>query len=336
MYWCLIFVFKEHGSIYLSLHTAYTLNWVSRASMRILKKEAKLSSRYSIELFLESSYLDLSRSYSGLCDYMTSRIWNSSWRTPSNNFGRSVNTIVYLWNTSIQMVEGVPDTNRKCFKLWARCKIGAIAYLCTSYFLFTFENVTFHFRKKSSVTLSPINFNLKFIWGTNKRSSRSEMSNGHYFKAYTTLNYGNSLNSTTCCSGVGNQHWQWIHGGVFIAFKRGLLCTETPELDTNCEIVWCKLNIIGCRTLYLGSFYSFCISITNKFFSTAHYTIKLWKMFSRQNTLVSPLQITWIGVSMAQKSLPKQLRHLVSFAGIWLLHLGVQRKLHTKLWFSLN
>ena len=45
------------------------------------------------------------------------------------------------------------------------------------------------------------------------------------------------------------------HGGVFIAFKRDLLCTETPELDTNCEIVWCKFNIIGCRTLYLGSFY---------------------------------------------------------------------------------
>ena len=60
-------------------------------------------------------------------------------------------------------------------------------------------------------------------------------------------------------------------------------------------------------------------------------------MFSRQNTLVSPLQITWIGVSMSLKSLPKQLRHLVSFAGIWLLHLGVHfRKFHTKLWFGLN
>ena len=43
-----------------------------------------------------------------------------------------------------------------------------------------------------------------------------------------------------------------------------------------------------------------------------------------------------IGVSMSQKSLPKQLRHLVSFAGAWLLHLGVLRKLHTKLWFGLN
>ena len=48
-------------------------------------------------------------------------------------------------------------------------------------------------------------------------------------------------------------------------------------------------------------------------------------MFSRQNTLVSPLLITWIGVSMSHKSLPKQLRHLVSFAGTWLLHLGVLR-----------
>ena len=45
------------------------------------------------------------------------------------------------------------------------------------------------------------------------------------------------------------------HGGVFIAFRRDLLFTETPELDTDCEIIWCKLNIIGCRTLYLGSFY---------------------------------------------------------------------------------
>ena len=59
-------------------------------------------------------------------------------------------------------------------------------------------------------------------------------------------------------------------------------------------------------------------------------------LFSRQKTLASPLQITWIWVSMSLKSLPKQLRHLVSFAGIWLLHLGVQRKLHTKLWFGLN
>ena len=50
---------------------------------------------------------------------------------------------------------------------------------------------------------------------------------------------------------VGDSHG----GGFFIAFRRDLLCTESPELDANCEIIWCKLNIIGCRTLYLGPFY---------------------------------------------------------------------------------
>ena len=32
----------------------------------------------------------------------------------------------------------------------------------------------------------------------------------------------------------------------------------------------------------------------------------------------------------------KATKTLGFFAGIWLLHLGVQRKLHTKLWFGLN
>ena len=59
-------------------------------------------------------------------------------------------------------------------------------------------------------------------------------------------------------------------------------------------------------------------------------------MFSRQNTLVSPLQITWVGVSMSRRSLPWRLRHLVSFAGIWLLRLGVQGRLHAGLWFGLG
>ena len=71
-------------------------------------------------------------------------------------------------------------------------------------------------------------------------------------------------------------------------------------------------------------------------FDYSPYTTKLWKKFSRQNTLVSPSLITEIGVSTSQKYLPKQPRHLVSFAVTWLMHLGVLRKLHTKLWFGLN
>ena len=45
------------------------------------------------------------------------------------------------------------------------------------------------------------------------------------------------------------------HGGVFIAYKRDLLCVATPELNTDCEITWCKLQVIGTKTLYLSSFY---------------------------------------------------------------------------------
>ena len=52
----------------------------------------------------------------------------------------------------------------------------------------------------------------------------------------------------------------------------------------------------------------------------------------------SILQIPWIyylsqlgkGVKMFLKFLVKQQRHLVFFGAIWLLHLGIQRKLHTK------
>ena len=43
------------------------------------------------------------------------------------------------------------------------------------------------------------------------------------------------------------------HGGVFIAFMRDLLCTETPELDADFEIIWCELNIMGCRTVFILS-----------------------------------------------------------------------------------
>ena len=44
------------------------------------------------------------------------------------------------------------------------------------------------------------------------------------------------------------------HGGVFVCFK-DLICTEATELEKECELVWVKLQITGCKTLYLGSFY---------------------------------------------------------------------------------
>ena len=103
--------------------------------------------------------------------------------------------------------------------------------------------------------------------------------------------------------------------------------TSLGQWEANWQM---KFNVAKCHSMRVTQHQH------HNFSSTTHYIIKLWKMFSQQNTLVSPLLTTWIGVSMSQKSLPKQLRHLVSFAGTWLLHLGVLRKLHTKLWFCLN
>ena len=72
------------------------------------------------------------------------------------------------------------------------------------------------------------------------------------------------------------------HGGVFVAFKCD--CTETPELDTKCEIVWCKLNIIGSRTLYLGSFYRPPDKIDNDYLE--EFNISLGRIMSNRNVHV--------------------------------------------------
>ena len=44
-------------------------------------------------------------------------------------------------------------------------------------------------------------------------------------------------------------------GGVLIAVTSELICEEVPELDSNCEIIWAKIKLIGNGTLYLGSYY---------------------------------------------------------------------------------
>ena len=74
------------------------------------------------------------------------------------------------------------------------------------------------------------------------------------------------------------------HGGVFVAFKRDLLCTETRKLDTNCEIVWCKLNTIGSSTLYLGSFYRPPDKIDNDYLE--EFIISLGRIMSNRNAHV--------------------------------------------------
>ena len=44
-------------------------------------------------------------------------------------------------------------------------------------------------------------------------------------------------------------------GGVLIAIKNTLISEPVPELQTDCEIVWARINLVGAKTLYLSSYY---------------------------------------------------------------------------------
>ena len=45
-------------------------------------------------------------------------------------------------------------------------------------------------------------------------------------------------------------------GGVLIAVKDTYITTAVPELHTDCEIVWCKLELVGHKSIYLSTFYN--------------------------------------------------------------------------------
>ena len=45
------------------------------------------------------------------------------------------------------------------------------------------------------------------------------------------------------------------HGGVFIATKKDLLTIREVELETDCEIQWCKIDIAGAKTLHIAAYY---------------------------------------------------------------------------------
>ena len=44
-------------------------------------------------------------------------------------------------------------------------------------------------------------------------------------------------------------------GGVFLAISTDILSSEQPELDTDCEIIWAKVDIIGVKSIYIGAYY---------------------------------------------------------------------------------
>jgi len=45
-------------------------------------------------------------------------------------------------------------------------------------------------------------------------------------------------------------------GGVLLAVRDNLISSPVPELQTDCEIIWCKLELVGHKAIYLTSYYN--------------------------------------------------------------------------------
>lgn len=45
------------------------------------------------------------------------------------------------------------------------------------------------------------------------------------------------------------------HGGVLVATRNDIISVHQTELDTECEIVWVELQLMGCKKLVIGAFY---------------------------------------------------------------------------------
>jgi hypothetical protein len=41
----------------------------------------------------------------------------------------------------------------------------------------------------------------------------------------------------------------------FLAISIDILSPEQPELDTDCEIIWAKVDIIDVKSIYIGAYY---------------------------------------------------------------------------------
>ena len=44
-------------------------------------------------------------------------------------------------------------------------------------------------------------------------------------------------------------------GGVFIAVKEDIVASSVQDLETECEIVWVKVETASCKTLYIAAYY---------------------------------------------------------------------------------
>jgi hypothetical protein len=47
----------------------------------------------------------------------------------------------------------------------------------------------------------------------------------------------------------------WCRSGTLDFTSTDILSSEQPELDTDCEIIWAKVDIIGVKSIYIGAYY---------------------------------------------------------------------------------
>ena len=73
------------------------------------------------------------------------------------------------------------------------------------------------------------------------------------------------------------------HGGVLIAAKKDLLMSRQYELETECEVLFCKINIAGSRALNIGGFYRHDVSDTT---SLGHLAVSLGRIPTGQSVIV--------------------------------------------------
>ena len=44
-------------------------------------------------------------------------------------------------------------------------------------------------------------------------------------------------------------------GGVLLLIRDSIICSEQPQFQTNCEVLWVKLELKGRKPLYVASYY---------------------------------------------------------------------------------
>jgi hypothetical protein len=76
------------------------------------------------------------------------------------------------------------------------------------------------------------------------------------------------------------------YGGVIIAFRNDLVASHRCDLDTECEIVWLQVDLVGCKPLMIGAFY-------RPQTTAAAYLDKLRESISKLN--IQNLSNIWIG-----------------------------------------